>query len=149
MAKKYHEITIKLGKIEGNKLKNEISDIIKDEVSKDMEESARKLLLYRKMKPGQSRDIPTFKLQNAGFLSRGVIENLDMSGAKIGKGSESRVNINKTDKGSEVEILVESDPDAKDRYDDYTPDAILRDISDLDPATASRIIEEAFRKAGF
>lgn len=149
MAKKYHEITINLGKIQANKLKKEISEIIKEEVSVDMEESARKLLLYRKMKPGQSRDIPTFKLQNAGLLSHGVIENLDLSGAKIGKGSESRVNVNKTNKGSEVEILVESNPDAKERYDNYSPDAILKDISDLDPATVSRIVEEAFRKAGF
>lgn len=144
-----YEMTVRLNKKQMPDLKEKFSKMAIEEAGPDIVEAIRNIILYRKMNPGQGKDWPTFIVANAGLFSAAIIENIKKKYINFGKGTGTGVRLDSTPTGVELVITAELSEDGAKEVATLNPEAIMKMVTGLDPATASSIFRKAADKAGY
>ena len=150
MAK--HSITVKLNRSEMPKFRENLAEKVVSEIGPEMSSSIRDILVYKKMRPGQRRDWPSFMAANAGLFSAAIIDDMDKRYVKFGRGSISHIRVESYARGGSIgtELIIQAEltPEARKRFADFKPSAVFRMVTNLDPTKAQQVFRTAVDKAG-
>jgi len=145
--KKNYEIKVKLNKEEMPKFKNFLSSIVTDDISPEMTEALRDILLYQNLSPGQKKDWATFKSSHAGIFSEAILDNIQKKYIDFARGDETYVEVKSTKKGQEVVIKGKISEEATKEIN-ISPGAVLNLVSGLTPTKSKSILKRSIDKAG-
>lgn len=148
MAEVYYDLDIKLNKSEMPKFKKKFGELFKSKIGPDMHEAIRRIILYKKLRPGQNKSIPEFLVSHAGLFPAAILDNMKRKHINYGPGTESGISLQSMPNGTEVVIKVELSDTAKAEFVDYSPEAVMKMVTGLDPSVAKSIFRTAVDKAG-
>ena len=127
---------------EGNyiqKLKADFKKTIEDKILPDVKNFLNEALLYNHMNSNSSRTLDEFRTQNAGLITRGVLDAITKKNIDLDK-SKVRVTKEPTMIDVDIQLILLKEEAFK---PDIDPDMIVKKITSLDESKYQRIFNAA------
>lgn len=152
MFSKEVEIKVKIGLKKSNK-ENFVKDLKKsmdDKIMPAVNNFMKRALFYKDIKPGDRRDLATFRSQNAGILTAAIMDAVDKSKVNLRSPKDTIVEIKNLDNrpGIEIEISLSTNDSASKVFEEkkFSTEDILEGVTHLSPSRVDRIFQDAAKK---